>query len=111
MQALSRTKGRLSVDYRTQDQQLENNPYLGIKLIAEHKYIPRSKEIEPMVSVPSFRKFKQSEKDSNYRSSTNSSKREIINTMDLIQESRERIRQKRLNDKLSSPSNAIQPSP
>lgn len=97
MQALSRTKGRLSMDYRTQDIESHHNPYIGMKLIAEHKYVPRSKEIEPMAPVPHFRKLKQNEKDANYRShTTNTDKKQIVNTMDLIQESRDRIRQKKM---------------
>jgi hypothetical protein len=121
LQALSRTKGRLSIDYRQQNVEHHHNPYLGMELIAERKYVPRAKEVEPLVPVPNFRKLKQFEKDSNYRSAvtgagagavagvgkgaekktttTPSSSSSGSNTMDLIQESKERIKEKREREK------------
>jgi hypothetical protein len=99
LQAISRTKGRLSIDYRKQDMEPQQNPYLGLHLIAHQKIIPRNKEVEPMVAAPNFRKLKQSSKDSNYCSSSVSGsdgKKHITNTIDLIQQSKERVKEKRL---------------
>jgi hypothetical protein len=119
MQAISRTKGRLSIDYRKQDVTLEpqHNPYLGMELIAQRKYVPRAKEVEPLVPVPNFRSLQKSDKGSTYRCLSSAAttataspggagaggkgteKKQIANTMDLIQESRERVKEKRREQK------------
>ena len=118
MQALSRTKGRLSIDYRQQNVEHHHNPYLGMELIAERKYVPRAKEVEPLVAVPNFRKLKQSDKDCNYRLvGVGKGVDKVTNTIDLIQESKERIkekkeREKRLKEEMSqSSSNSSDPAP
>ncbi len=90
MQALSRTKGRLTMDVRAQDHHddIASNPYLGLHLVTK-KAPPRPTEIEPIRRQTEYRPLKLSE-----REKRENSRREQT-TMAMIQESKDRIKEKR----------------
>lgn len=95
MQALSRTKGRLSIDFRAQSHDKSNNPYLGMHLVAK-KPQARPAEVEVFEKDTNFRKLQVGVNgQTNHKDSTKSGKK--LTTMQLIEESKERIKEKRLS--------------